>query len=89
MKHLDEFRDPRLAKQLIDQIRGKVSRRWVLMDVCGGQTHSLVRNGIEQTLTSTVELIHGPGCPVCVTPVEVIDFAIALSRRLARTSSAC
>jgi hydrogenase expression/formation protein HypD len=81
MKHLDEFRDSRLAHQLIDQIRGRSSRRWVLMDVCGGQTHSLVRNGIEQTLLDTVELIHGPGCPVCVTPVEVIDFAVTLSQQ--------
>jgi hydrogenase expression/formation protein HypD len=81
MKYLDEFRDSQLALPLIDQIRHRSSRRWVLMDVCGGQTHSLVRNGIEQALSETVELIHGPGCPVCVTPIEVIDFAVKLSRQ--------
>ncbi len=81
MKYLDEYRDAELVKRLTDQIRQASTQRWVLMDVCGGQTHSLVRNGIEQSLLDTVELIHGPGCPVCVTPVTVIDFAITLSMR--------
>ena len=79
MKYLDEYRDPVLATRLIAKIRTLSSRPWVLMDVCGGQTHSLVRNGIESALSGTVELVHGPGCPVCVTPVDVIDFAVALS----------
>lgn len=79
MKYLDEYRDRELAGKLISKIRASASRPWVVMDVCGGQTHSLVRNGIETMLSGSVELIHGPGCPVCVTPVDVIDFAVELS----------
>lgn len=81
MKFLDEYRDAELANELIQQIRSATSQRWVLMDVCGGQTHNLVRSGIESALEDVVELIHGPGCPVCVTPSQAIDFAIALSQR--------
>ncbi len=79
MKYLDEFRDVTVARKLIEQIRNRVTRPWVVMDVCGGQTHSLVRYGIESELAGCVELIHGPGCPVCVTSVELIDFAVTLS----------
>ncbi len=79
MKYVDEFRDPRLARQLVQEIRSIATRRWVLMDVCGGQTHSLLRHGIEDVLADSVELIHGPGCPVCVTPLEAIDFAQTLA----------
>ncbi len=79
MKYVDEFRDPGAAEQLAAAIRKLASRRWVLMEVCGGQTHSLLRHGIEEVLHNTVELIHGPGCPVCVTPVEAIDFAQQLA----------
>ena len=81
MKHLDEYRDAVSAKKLIEEIRAAATRRWTLMDVCGGQTHGLVRNGIEQVLVDTVDLIHGPGCPVCVTPPTIIDFAVRLSKR--------
>lgn len=81
MKYLDEFRDPELARRLVDEIRSMATQRWVLMDVCGGQTHSLLRHGIEEALSDSVELIHGPGCPVCVTPIEAIDFAQSLARR--------
>ncbi len=81
MKYVDEFRDPQRAKALITKIRNTVTQKWVLMDVCGGQTHSLLRHGIEQELQEHIELIHGPGCPVCVTPAEAIDFAIRLSHR--------
>jgi hydrogenase expression/formation protein HypD len=81
MKYVDEFRDPRLARQLVEEIRLIATRRWVLMDVCGGQTHSLLRHGIEDALADSVELIHGPGCPVCVTPLEAIDFAQSLALR--------
>ncbi|MEZ6133478.1 MAG: hydrogenase formation protein HypD [Pirellulaceae bacterium] len=81
MKYVDEFRNPQLARRLIDQIRSTVSQPWVLMDVCGGQTHSLLRNGIEAALNDCIELVHGPGCPVCVTSTEAIDFAQALARR--------
>jgi hydrogenase expression/formation protein HypD len=81
MKYVDEFRDPRLARLLVEEIRAIATRRWVLMDVCGGQTHSLLRHGIEDALADCVELIHGPGCPVCVTPVEAIDMAQSLATR--------
>lgn len=79
MKYLDEFRDPGLARRLLQEIRSTVTRPRVLMEVCGGQTHSLLRHGIESELQGVVELIHGPGCPVCVTPAESIDFAQELA----------
>jgi len=79
MKFVDEFREPELALRLVAQIRETATRRWVLMDVCGGQTHSLLRYGIEVALEDCVELIHGPGCPVCVTSCESIDFALQLA----------
>ena len=81
MKYLDEFRDPEVAQRLLDEIRQSVTRRWALMEVCGGQTHSIIRNGIDQLLPDEVELIHGPGCPVCVTPLELIDKALAIAAR--------
>ncbi len=81
MKYVDEFRDPSLARRLVQEIRSLATRRWVLMEVCGGQTHSLLRHGIEEELRGTIELIHGPGCPVCVTPAEAIDFAQQLALR--------
>src|SRR5579872_2684779 len=81
MKYVDEFRDADLARRLVCEIRRVCARRWVLMEVCGGQTHSLLRHGIETELADCVELIHGPGCPVCVTPVEAIDFAQELALR--------
>lgn len=81
MKYVDEFRDPVLARKLIQDIKDLATRPWVLMEVCGGQTHGLLRSGIEQELDGVVELIHGPGCPVCVTPAEAIDFAQELSLR--------
>jgi hydrogenase expression/formation protein HypD len=79
MKHLTEFRNPELGKALIARIRGRVSRPRVLMEVCGGQTHTLVREGIDVLLAGAVELIHGPGCPVCVTPARIIDAALTLA----------
>lgn len=81
MKYLDEFRDPDLAMRLIENIRKAASRRWPIMEVCGGQTHSLLRHGIDVALRDCVELIHGPGCPVCVTNMAVIDQAIRLAAR--------
>ena len=81
MKLVDEFRDPELARRLLADIRQRATRRWVLMEVCGGQTHSLLRNGIDSALADVVELIHGPGCPVCVTPAEDIDLACQLAQR--------
>lgn len=79
MKYLDEFRDPDVARALLEEIREMVTRKWTLMEVCGGQTHSIIRNGINQLLPAEIELIHGPGCPVCVTPLELIDKALAIA----------
>lgn len=81
MKYLDEFHDPDLAASLFAQIRAAVTRPWAIMEVCGGQTHSIIRNGIDQLLPEEVELIHGPGCPVCVTPLETIDKALEIASR--------
>ncbi|MBY8883374.1 hydrogenase formation protein HypD [Streptomyces sp. PTM05] len=81
MKYVEEFRDPELAGRLLDDIRATVTRPWALMEVCGGQTHSIIRHGIDQLLPDELELIHGPGCPVCVTPLEVIDKALAIAAR--------
>src|SRR6185369_6146502 len=81
MKYLDEFSDPELARNLVDQIKDATSRRWSIMEVCGGQTHSIIRHGIDQLLPEGIEMIHGPGCPVCVTPLEVIDKALAIASR--------
>ncbi len=79
MKYLDEFRDGDLAQRLAREIRETATRPWAIMEVCGGQTHSIVRNGIDQLLDGAVEMIHGPGCPVCVTPLELIDKALAIA----------
>ncbi len=81
MKYLDEFRDPQLAKKLFDDIQRITTRPWAIMEVCGGQTHAIIRNGIDQLLPKEIELIHGPGCPVCVTPLELIDKALAIAAR--------
>jgi hydrogenase expression/formation protein HypD len=79
VKYLEEFRDPELAQRLFDEIRRAATRPWALMEVCGGQTHTIIRNGIDQLLPEGVEMIHGPGCPVCVTPLETIDRALAIA----------
>jgi hydrogenase expression/formation protein HypD len=81
MKYLDEFGDPELARRLLDDIARIVTRPWSIMEVCGGQTHTIIRNGIDQLLPDGVTLIHGPGCPVCVTPLETIDRALAIAAR--------
>jgi hydrogenase expression/formation protein HypD len=80
VKYLDEFRDEVAARRLVSEIRRIATHRWTIMEVCGGQTHSLLRYGIEDELTDVVELLHGPGCPVCVTPQESIDFACELAQ---------
>jgi hydrogenase expression/formation protein HypD len=79
VKHLDEFNDPVLARRLLDEIARITTRPWSVMEVCGGQTHSIIRHGIDQLLPEGVELLHGPGCPVCVTPLEIIDRALAIA----------
>jgi hydrogenase expression/formation protein HypD len=81
MKYLDEFSDPQLARHLVDEIKATTSQRWSIMEVCGGQTHSIIRHGIDQLLPDTIEMIHGPGCPVCVTPLEIIDKALEIASR--------
>lgn len=81
MKYLAEFRDGELAQKLAAEIHQLTTRPWAIMEVCGGQTHAIIRNGIDQLLPPHIELIHGPGCPVCVTPLEVIDKALAIAAR--------
>lgn len=81
MKYVDEFRDGRRAEALLAELRRVVTRPWVLMEVCGGQTHAILRYGIDALLPAGLELVHGPGCPVCVTPLEMIDRAHAIARR--------
>ncbi len=81
MRYLDEYRDEEGARRFLDAIRRRVTRPWALMEVCGGQTHTLIRSGIDRMLPEEIRLIHGPGCPVCVTPVELIDRAVAIARR--------
>jgi len=81
MKYIDEYRDRNACEKLVREIHRVASQCWTIMEVCGGQTHGLLRYGIDQQLENVVRLIHGPGCPVCVTPLESIDFAIDLAKR--------
>ncbi|PKN99839.1 MAG: hydrogenase formation protein HypD [Chloroflexi bacterium HGW-Chloroflexi-4] len=79
MKYLDEFRDADLVKIVIEKIHRVTKHPWVIMEICGGQTHSIMQNGIDQLLPPQVELVHGPGCPVCVTSLELVDKALAIA----------
>ena len=79
MKYIDEYRDARIARALLAALERKVTRPWVLMEICGGQTHTLMRYGIDTLIPSQIELVHGPGCPVCVTPLEVVEKAIQIA----------
>ena len=81
MKYLSEYRDPTVARALVAEIKRAATRRWVLMEVCGGQTHTIVKQGLDELLGDAVEMVHGPGCPVCVTPLEQIDKALTLAAR--------
>ncbi len=81
MKYLAEFQDPKLARRLLDEIHRITTRPWAVMEVCGGQTHSIIRHGIDQLLPDSIELLHGPGCPVCVTPLATVDRALAIAAR--------
>ena len=81
MKYIDEYRDGRIARALAGEIAQCCTRPWVLMEICGGQTHTIMRYGLDDLLPKGLELVHGPGCPVCVTPLETIDKAIALASR--------
>lgn len=77
----ESFRDPTLVQNVLAEIRRTVTRPWVIMEICGGQTHSIMQNGLDQLLPPEIELVHGPGCPVCVTPLELIDKALAIAAR--------
>jgi hydrogenase expression/formation protein HypD len=81
MKYLEEYRDADLTRKLLADLRRVTTRPWSLMEVCGGQTHSIIKSGLDQMLPSEINLIHGPGCPVCVTPLELVDKAVALASR--------
>lgn len=79
MKHVSEYRDAALVQGLLKELHGTITRPWIVMEICGGQTHSFVRHGIDQLLPEELTLVHGPGCPVCVTSLELIDKAIAIA----------
>jgi hydrogenase expression/formation protein HypD len=81
MKYLDEYRDPAKVKSLLREIETIVAQHWVIMEICGGQTHAFLHHGLDAMLPPKIELVHGPGCPVCVTPLEQIDRAIAIASR--------
>jgi len=79
MKYLTEFRNGEIAQRMAREIASITTKPWKIMEVCGGQTHSIIKNGIDQMLPAGIEMIHGPGCPVCVTPLELIDKALAIA----------
>src|SRR5438477_11920289 len=81
MKFIDEYRDSKAAGQFASAINRITTRPWTIMEVCGGQTHAIVKFGIDELLPKKITIVHGPGCPVCVTPVELIDKAIELASR--------
>jgi len=81
VRFIDEYRDPQLAGALVDTILRRARRSWTIMEVCGGQTHSILEHGLDALLEERVTLLHGPGCPVCVTPLETLDRALALVER--------
>ncbi len=81
MKYLTEYRDAALVRGAIQKIRDTVTQPWTLMEICGGQTHSIIKNGLDQLLPEEIELVHGPGCPVCVTPLELIDKALVIAAK--------
>ena len=80
MKFVTEYRDQNLSEKYAKAIAQIATKPWVIMEVCGGQTHAIVKYGIDQLLPKEIELIHGPGCPVCVTPMQIIDQALAIAR---------
>ncbi len=81
MKFLDEYRNAAIARRLLAEIKREASRKWVIMEICGGQTHTIMRYGLDELLPAHIELVHGPGCPVCVTPLETIEKALELAAR--------
>ena len=93
MKYLDEYRDSAAARKLTGAIAQTMTRPWTIMEVCGGQTHTIVKYGVDRILPQGLELVHGPGCPVCVTSLEMIDrahaIAVPLRRHLSAPSATC
>jgi hydrogenase expression/formation protein HypD len=81
MRYVDEYRDGATAQRLADRIRAITTHKWNVMEICGGQTHTIVKSGIDSLLPSDITLVHGPGCPVCVTPLEMIDKALAIASK--------
>jgi hydrogenase expression/formation protein HypD len=81
MRYLDEFRDQTTARKISERIRALTTKPWTIMEICGGQTHTIVKSGIEELLPKELTLVHGPGCPVCVTPLEMIDKALVIASR--------
>ncbi|RQW04110.1 MAG: hydrogenase formation protein HypD, partial [Calditrichaeota bacterium] len=80
MKYLDEYRDATAVKLYSRKIKELITRPWTIMEICGGQTHSIMKYGIDDLLPSELTIVHGPGCPVCVTPLEMLDKAIAIAQ---------
>ncbi|HOK45634.1 MAG TPA: hydrogenase formation protein HypD, partial [Bryobacteraceae bacterium] len=81
MKFIDEYRDRKAVELLAGEIRRAVTRPWTIMEICGGQTHTILKSGLQDLLPPEVTLVHGPGCPVCVTPIELIDKAVDIALR--------
>jgi hydrogenase expression/formation protein HypD len=81
MKYIDEYRDEHIVQSLAARIAQRTTRPWKLMEICGGQTHTIMKYGLDELIPARIQLVHGPGCPVCVTPVEVVDKAIAIASR--------
>jgi hydrogenase expression/formation protein HypD len=81
MKYIDEYRDEHIVQSLAARIAQRATRPWKLMEICGGQTHTIMKYGLDELIPSSILLVHGPGCPVCVTPVEMVDRAIAIASR--------
>ena len=79
MKYQAEYRDPEKVATLLKQIEATVTQQWHIMEICGGQTHGLVKNGILDLLPKEITMVHGPGCPVCITPLHLIDKAVYLA----------
>ena len=79
MRFVDEYRDAARLKVVLDEIKRTITRQWVMMEICGGQTHAIMQYGLDQLLPSEIELVHGPGCPVCVTSLELIDKALVIA----------
>ena len=84
MKYVDEFRDPQAARRYADAIAGLTTSSWTIMEVCGGQTHAIVKFGLDDLLPKAITLVHGPGCPVCVTSADLIDQAVDLALQIGR-----